>query len=187
MVFVIILAAFAVVFFSLVALYNNLVNLKNRAQNAWRQIDVQLRRRHDLVPNLVNTVRGTMKFEQETLSRVIEARARAVSAQGVHDKAVEENQLTQALGRLFALAENYPQLRSNQNAMMLQEELSSTENRIGFARQFYNDESTRYNIATETFPSNIVAHAAGFSRRELFEATGEERAQAPAVNLDLGK
>jgi LemA protein len=125
-----------------------------------------------------------MKFEQETLTRVMEARNRAAAATGVRRKAEEEGQLTAALNRLFAVAENYPQLRSNQNAMQLQEELVTTENRIGFARQFYNDSATQYNIAVERFPSNIPAALFGFLRRELFEAPMQEKA-APAVNLEI--
>ncbi|MGE5308721.1 MAG: LemA family protein [Deltaproteobacteria bacterium] len=182
---IIALAVFALAVFSAIAVFNSLVTLRNRAQNAWRQIDVQLRRRHDLIPNLVETVRGTMKFEQETLTGVIEARNRAVAARDVRDKAVEEDQLTRALGRLFALAENYPQLRSNANAMQLQEELVSTENRIAFARQLYNDLATRYNITTEVFPSNLIARMASFGRLELFEVPEEERTQVPQVNLGL--
>lgn len=180
-----ILALLALAALSFIAMYNNLVGLKNQTHNGWRQIDVQLKRRHDLIPNLVNTVRGAMQFEQETLTRVIEARSRAVSARAIHDKAIEENGLTQALNKLFALAENYPQLRSNQNAMHLQEELVSTENRIGFARQFYNDVATRYNIAMESFPSNGVAGMFGFRRAELFEIPEAERGAVPAVNLDM--
>src|SRR5688500_13481453 len=123
----------------IVGQFNGLVNLRNQVQNAWAQIDVQLRRRHDLIPNLVNTVRGVMKFEQETLERVMNARARAVGATTISEKGAAEGELSQTLGRLFAVMENYPELKSNQNALQLQEELTATENKIGFARQFYND------------------------------------------------
>jgi len=125
---------------------NCLVGLKNQVQNAWQQIDVQLKRRHDLIPNLVNAVKGAMQFERETLERVIGARNRAASAQGPQQVAAAEGQLNQALSRLFALMENYPDLKSSQNVLQLQEELTSTENRIGFARQLYNDLVARYNI-----------------------------------------
>src|SRR5678815_4204866 len=126
--------------------YNRLVGLRNQVQNGWRQIDVQLKRRHDLVPNLVNTVKGMMDFERGTLTAVIDARAKAMTATGPADASRKEGELTQALGKLFALAENYPQLKSNENVKMLQEELSGTENKIGFARQFYNDIATKFNI-----------------------------------------
>ncbi|MBI4476501.1 MAG: LemA family protein [Acidobacteria bacterium] len=167
--------------------YNRLIGLKNQTANGWRQIDVQLKRRHDLIPNLVNTVKGAMEFERDTLSQVIEARARAVSAAGPADAARKEGELTQALGRLFALAENYPTLKSNDNVRMLQEELASTENKIGFARQFYNDIATKYNIAQQTFPTNMIAGTLGFKDAELFEVTVESERQAPAVDLSMRK
>jgi LemA protein len=134
--------------------YNALVTLRNQVANGWKQIDVQLKRRHDLIPNLVNTVKGSMEFEQETLQKVIAARGAAVSATGVADAAAKEGVLSGALGRLFALAESYPSLKSNENVKQLQEELSSTENKIGFARQFYNDIATKFNIALQVFPGN---------------------------------
>lgn len=170
-----------------IATYNRLIGLRNQTQNAWRQIDVQLKRRHDLIPNLVNTVRGAMEFERDTLAQVMEARARAVSASGPADAARKEGELTQALGRLFALAENYPTLRSNENVRALQEELSSTENKIGFARQFYNDIATKYNIAQETFPSNFVASTFAFTRAELFEIQDAAERAVPAVDLTMKK
>lgn len=170
-----------------IATYNRLIGLRNQTQNAWRQIDVQLKRRHDLIPNLVNTVRGAMEFERDTLAQVMEARARAVSASGPADAARKEGELTQALGRLFALAENYPTLRSNENVRALQEELSSTENKIGFARQFYNDIATKYNIAQETFPSTLVASTFAFTRAELFEIQDAAERAVPAVDLSMKK
>src|SRR3990172_3047858 len=176
-----------VLFFLWVALaYNGLVTLKNQVQNAWRQIDVQLKRRHDLIPNLVNTVKGAMEFERETLQKVVEARAKAVSAATVQEKGVAENVLTQTLGKLFALAENYPTLKSNQNILQLQEELTSTENRIGFARQFYNDIVAQFNIKQEAFPSNVVATLFGFKRSEYFQAEVASR-EVPKVNLTFKK
>jgi LemA protein len=170
-----------------IATYNRLINLKNQKENGWRQIDVQLKRRHDLIPNLVNTVRGAMEFERDTLTQVMEARAKAMSATGPADASQKEGALTQALGRLFALAENYPQLRANENVKMLQEELAGTENKVGFARQFYNDIATQYNIARETFPSNLIAGSLGFTPAELFEITDAAERQVPAVDLSMRK
>lgn len=181
-----IIVAIAVMFILwIISAYNGLVSLKNQTLNGWKQIDVQLKRRHDLIPNLVETVKGAMKFEQVTLTQVIEARNRAISAQGVADKAVQENALTGALRQLFALTENYPDLKSNANVAKLQEELSSTENRIGFARQFYNDIATKFNIAQATFPTNIIAGAFGFKPGELFEITASQEREAPKVDLNI--
>ena len=170
-----------------IATYNRLIGLKNQKENGWRQIDVQLKRRHDLIPNLVNTVRGAMEFERDTLTQVMEARAKAMAASGPADASRKEGELTQALGRLFALAENYPQLRANENVKMLQEELAATENKVGFARQFYNDIATKYNIARETFPSNLIAGSLGFTPAELFEITDEAERQVPTVDLSMRK
>jgi LemA protein len=170
-----------------IALYNRLVGLRNQVQNGWRQIDVQLKRRHDLIPNLVNTVRGAMEFERDTLTQVMEARARAVSASGPADAARKEGELTQALGRLFAVAENYPNLRANDNVRLLQEELTSTENKVAFARQFYNDVATRFNTAQQTFPSNLFASMLSFTPAELFEITDAAERQVPAVDLSMRK
>ena len=167
--------------------YNRLVGLRNQVQNGWRQIDVQLKRRHDLIPNLVNTVKGMMDFERGTLTAVIDARAKAMTATGPADASRKEGELTQALGKLFALAENYPQLKSNENVKMLQEELSGTENKIGFARQFYNDIATKFNIARETFPSSIIAGMFGFTRAELFEITDAGDRAVPTVDLSMNK
>jgi LemA protein len=166
-----------------VAGYNRLVNLKNQVSNGWRQIDVQLKRRHDLIPNLVNAVRGSMDFERDTLTAVMEARAKALTATGPADAAVKEGQLSQALGRLIAVAESYPALKSNENVRMLQEELTGTENKVGFARQFYNDIATRYNIAQQVFPTNLMASTLGFHPAELFEITNEADREVPTVDL----
>ena len=171
----------------IIALYNRLVGLRNQVLNGWRQIDVQLKRRHDLIPNLVNTVRGAMEFERDTLTQVMEARARAVSATGPADAARKEGELTQALGRLFAVAENYPNLKANDNVKMLQEELTSTENKVGFARQFYNDISTNFNTSQQTFPSNMLASMLGFKPAELFELADAAERQVPAVDLSMKK
>jgi len=183
----ILLAVVALVVVWAIALYNRLVGLRNQVLNGWRQIDVQLKRRHDLIPNLVNTVRGAMEFERDTLTQVMEARARAVSATGPADAARKEGELSQALGRLFAVAEKYPTLRANENVKMLQEELTSTENKVGFARQFYNDIATTFNTAQQTFPSNMFAAALGFKPSELFEITDATERQVPAVDLSMRK
>ena len=183
----IVIAAAAVVVFSAVSLYNRLVRLRNDVANGWRQIDVQLKRRHDLIPNLVTTVRGAMEFERDTLTQVMEARARAQSATGPADAARREGELSQALGRLMAVAENYPVLKANENVKMLQEELSSTENKVGFARQFYNDIATKFNTAQQTFPSNLFSSALGFTAAELFELSDPGERQVPSVDLSMRK
>jgi LemA protein len=170
-----------------IGLYNKLVTLRNQVQNGWKQIDVQLKRRHDLIPNLVSTVKGYMQYEQETLDKVIQARNAATTASGVVDSAVKENALTGALGRLFALAENYPTLMANENVKQLQEELSSTENKIGFARQFFNDIATKFNIAQQVFPASIIARMFGFQPSELFEVTEAAERAVPNVDLSLKK
>jgi LemA protein len=163
------LAALAILVIIGIAIFNSLVRLRQQVDNAWSQIDVQLRRRYDLIPNLVETVRGYMQYEQATLEKVILARQRAIEAQGVRQQAEAENALTRALGGLFALAENYPQLKASENMARLQEELASTENKIAFARQFYNDSVMEYNTKVEQFPSNILAALFNFRKRELFE------------------
>ena len=168
-----------------IATYNRLIRLRNQTENGWRSIDVQLKRRHDLIPNLVNTVRGAMEFERDTLTQVMEARARALSATGPADAGRREGELTQALGRLFALAENYPTLKANENVKMLQDELASTENKVGFARQFYNDSATQYNTGQQTFPTNLIASTFGFKVAELFEVENEAERQVPTVDLSM--
>jgi LemA protein len=165
--------------------YNNLVTLKNQVTNAWKQIDVQLKRRHDLIPNLIASVKGEMQFEQDTLEKVIQARNSAVAARGVADAADKENQLTQTLSKLFALTENYPQLKSNEAVRSLMEELSSTENKIGFARQFYNDIATRFNIAQQVFPDSFIAKTFNFQPVELFEIKDAAEREVPKVDLNL--
>ncbi len=182
----ILLAILALVLVWLVLVYNGLVTTRNDVQSSWKQIDVQLKRRHDLIPNLVATVKGAMEFEQDTLEKVISARARAVSAPTPATKAEAENMLTQALGKLFAVMENYPALKSNQNAMQLQEELTSTENRISFARQLYNDLVANYRTKLQVFPNNIVSSMMNFQTEEYFGAEEADRA-VPAVDLSLRK
>jgi LemA protein len=167
----------------LIAAYNRLVALRNQVANGWKQIDVQLKRRHDLIPNLVNAVRGSMDFERDTLTAVMEARAKALTATGPADAAQKEGQLSQALGRLIAVAENYPTLKSNENVKMLMEELSATENKVGFSRQFYNDIATNFNTAQQVFPTNILAGNFGFKPAELFEITDAKDREVPAVDL----
>src|SRR5881628_2651030 len=166
-----------------IAGYNRLVGLRNQVLNGWRQIDVQLKRRHDLIPNLVNAVRGSMDFDRDTLTAVMEARAKALTATGPADAAQKEGQLSQALGKLFALAENYPTLKSNENVKALMEELSTTENKVGFARQFYNDIATKFNTAQQVFPTNIFAGIFGFKPAELFEITDAAERVVPVVDL----
>jgi LemA protein len=168
-------------------LYNSLVGLRNQVGSAWAQIDVQLKRRHDLIPNLVNTVKGYMLFEQDTLDKVIKARNAAVSATGVGNIAVKEGELSTALSRLFALTENYPNLKANENVKQLQEELSTTENKISFARQFYNDIATKFNIAQQVFPANLIAGMFRFQAAELFEVKEAAEREVPAVDLSLKK
>ena len=169
----------------IVGSYNRLVGMRNQVLNGWRQIDVQLKRRHDLIPNLVNSVRGSMDFERDTLTAVMEARAKALTATGPADAAQKEGQLTQALGRLIAVAENYPTLKANDNVRSLMEELTGTENKVGFARQFYNDIATKFNTAQQVFPTNIFAASFGFKAAELFEIT--EAADRDVPTVDLGR
>ncbi|MBN2624487.1 MAG: LemA family protein [Acidimicrobiales bacterium] len=158
-----------------IASYNGLVSLRNRIENAWAQIDVQLKRRYDLIPNLVETVKGYAAHERETLDAVIQARNAGMSAEGPHDQAQAENQITGALKSLFALSEAYPDLKANQNFAQLQEELTGTEGRIAYARQFYNDTVYRYNTKVQSFPSNILANMFRFAEREYFQADDESR------------
>jgi len=165
--------------------YNNLIGLRNQVANAWKQIDVQLKRRHDLIPNLVAAVKGEMQFEQDTLEKVIQARNSATAARGVADAAEKENALTQTLSRLFALAENYPQLKANESVRSLMEELSSTENRIGFARQFYNDIAARFNAAQQIFPDNLIAQTFHFQTVELFGIEDAAERAVPKVDLNI--
>ena len=172
-----------------VVVFNGLVKLRNQVANAFRQIDVQLKRRHDLIPNLVESVKGEMKFEKETLERVIQARAAAVSAgQGGNTGEIlaKEGMLTQALGRLIAISENYPNLKANESVKTLMEELTHTENQIGFSRQFYNDVVTKFNIDQQVFPTNLFASILGFSPSALWElpADSPERENVK-VNLTV--
>ena len=167
-----------------VGAYNKLVGLRNGVESSWRQVDVQLQKRYDLVPNLVETVKGYAKHEQETLEKVIQARNAAMNASGVHDQQEAENMLTGTLKSLFALSENYPDLKANQNFLMLQQELSSIENKIAYSRQHYNDVVRGYNTLQQQFPSNMVAGMAGCSPAEYFELENEAAREAPKVSFD---
>jgi LemA protein len=168
-----------------IAIYNGLVRLRNQVKNAWAQIDVQLKRRHDLIPNLVETVRGYMKFERETLEAVTKARNVAVGATsaGAAERGKAEGELSSALTRLLAVVERYPDLKANQNFLALQEQLTSTENKISFSRQYYNDSVLRYNNQTQMFPSNVIAGMTGFKQGEFFEVTAAEEREAPKVSF----
>jgi len=178
-----VLVILAVFVLAVVGLYNALVRLRNQVKNAWAQIDVQLKRRHDLIPNLVETVKGYAGHERETLQRVIEARARAVSASGPAEASRAETELSNALGRLMVVVERYPDLKANQNFLALQEELTSTENRIGFARQHYNDMVMTYNTKTQIFPSNMIAGVFGFGQEAYFEIDDTAQREAPQVKF----
>ena len=187
MVALMVLAVVGVSVLWVIVKYNGLVTLRNQVLNGWKQIDVQLKRRHDLIPNLVNTVKGVMEFEQETLEKVVAARSAAMGARGAADAAAKEGALTDALSKFFVVVEQYPQLRSSENVRQLQEELTSTENKISFARQFYNDIATSFNIAQQVFPDNLIASTFHFQAAELFEITVAAEREVPAVNLSLKK
>jgi LemA protein len=174
---VVVLAGWAIV------TYNSLVGLRNQLENAWAQIDVQLKRRYDLIPNLVEAVKDYMGFEQDVLTKVTEARSQAAAATGPADQARAENVLTGALRQLFAVVENYPQLKANENVMRLQEELTGTEDRISSARQFYNENVRVFNTRIQTFPTALIAGLLGFRAREFF-ATGDDVEREP-VKVDL--
>ncbi len=188
------LAVIVVAIFYAVSLYNGLVRKRNRYKNAFAQIDVQLTRRHDLIPNLVETAKGYMNHERDTLEAVIQARNQAVtglkaasndpeSAQNMAQLAAAENQLSGALGKLFALVESYPDLKANQNMMQLSEELTSTENKVAFARQGYNDAVMDYNNSRETFPSNLIANTFNFDSAQLLEIEDESKREVPQVQF----
>jgi LemA protein len=170
----IVVVAIALVWF--IAAFNGLVALRNRVNNAWAEVDVQLKRRHDLIPNLVESVRGYMQHERSVLEGVTQARAQAMAAGGdIPYRSVAETKLTGALAKLFAVVENYPQLRAVESVQLLQEQLTSTENRIAFARQFYNDEVMKYNTMQSTFPRNLFARPFGFTPAAMFTAADDDR------------
>jgi LemA protein len=194
---IILVVLLVVVGFWFIGAYNGLISLKNQVYNAWKQIDVQLKRRHDLIPNLVETVKGAMNFERETLEAVVKARGQAMAAatgapagaaptaQQVQATAAAEGQLTTALGRLFAVVEAYPDLKATGNVAQLQEELTSTENKIAFARQLYNDVATQYNTKQAQFPTNMVAGFAKATPAELWEITDATERENVKVDLSM--
>lgn len=176
------LLALGIIVLLIIFLYNALIRLKNQVSNAWAQIDVQLKRRFDLIPNLVKAVKGYMKHEKTVLENVTKARTSLMEAGSIHDKAEADNMLTGALKSLFAVAENYPDLKASQNFLQLQEELVGTENKIAYSRQYYNDMVMKFNIKIEKFPNNLIAKTLGFNQKELFETKGKER---EPVKVDL--
>lgn len=179
----IVLAVAVVVILWAVGVYNMMIRFKQNVENGWSQIDVQLKRRHDLIPNLVETAKGYMSHERETLEKVIKARQQAVSASGLKDKVAAENMLTSTLRSLFAVAENYPNLKADQHMLKIQEELTTTENKIAFARQYYNDEAARFNTEIQSVPNNIVAGIGGFKSYEFFEVEDKAQREAPSVKF----
>jgi LemA protein len=184
MVFVIVLLILIVIaglFF--IGIYNSLIRLRNQVKNAWSQIDVQLKRRHDLIPNLVETAKGYMKHERETLENITAARSRAMGAGSVAEKSKAEGALSGAISKFFVVVENYPDLKANQNFLALQEELTATENRIGFARQSYNDQVLFFNNKIQMFPSNIVAGMFNFTAEEFFEIEDAGEREVPKVDF----
>jgi LemA protein len=181
----VIIGIIVVLIIMFIAIYNGLVRRRNQVKNAWAQIDVQLKRRHDLIPNLMETVKGYMKHERETMEAVTKARnlAQQMASAGAGERAKAEGELSSALARLLAVVENYPDLKANQNFLALQEELTSTENKISFSRQYYNDSVLKLNNQIQMFPSNIVAGMTGFKAGEFFEVTAEAEREAPKVSF----
>jgi len=181
--FVVLLIIIGVAAVAAVGIYNGLIIARNRCDNSWAQVDVQLRRRYDLIPNLVETVKGYAKHEREVFEKVTQARASAINAGTVKDQAQAENMLSGALKSLFAVAENYPDLKANQNFLQLQEELTGTESKIAYARQFYNDMVMKFNQKQQVFPSNIIANLFSFKEKEYFEI--EEPAAREPVKVSF--
>ena len=167
-----------------ISIYNSLVQSRNKVKNSWSQIEVQLQRRFDLIPNLVETVKGYMKHEEETLTKVTELRTSWAKASSINEKAELDNKLSDVLKTIMAVSENYPDLKANQNFLNLEQELKETENKISYARQFYNDSVTIYNTKTETIPTNIIASLFGFKAEELYKAESEEAKQNVKVNFN---
>jgi LemA protein len=180
---IILLIILGVIIVLVIGIYNALIQLRNRCENAWAQVDVQLRRRYDLIPNLVETVKGYAKHERELFQKVTEARASAINAGTVKEQGQAENMLSGTLKSLFAVAENYPELKANQNFMMLQEELAGTEGKIAYARQFYNDMAMKFNTKQQVFPANIIAGTFNFSEREYFEIEEAEAKEPVKVEF----
>jgi len=180
---IIVLVVIAVVVIFFISIYNSLIQLRNRVKNAWSQIDVQLKRRHDLIPNLLETVKGYMKHERDIMENITKYRSQAMDAKGVGDKAQAEGLLSGALGQLRVQVENYPDLKANQNFLALQEELTSTENKISYSRQSYNDQVLFYNNKIQMFPSNIIAGMFKFNEEEFFEVEDEKERAVPKVSF----
>ena len=178
-----ILVVIAILIAGVIGIYNGLVRLRNQVDNAWSQIDVQLKRRHDLIPNLVETAKGYMEHERGTFEAITEARSKAMGAQNVSDAGKAEGQLADALSKFMLVVENYPDLKANQNFLALQEELSSTENKIAFARQSYNDQVLFFNNKTQVFPSNVIAGMFSFTKRDFFEVESAAEREAPKVSF----
>jgi len=181
--FAILAGIFFLVVVFVIGIFNTLVRLKNQVENAWSQIDVQLKRRHDLIPNLVETAKGYMQHERQTFEAITQARSRAVGANSVAEASKAEGALTEALSRFMLVVENYPDLKANQNFLSLQETLTSTENKIAFARQGYNDQVLFYNNKIQMFPSNIIAGMFNFKQRDFFEIENETERSVPTVKF----
>ena len=180
---IVIAAVFAVVVLAVIGIYNALVRLRNQVDNAWSQIDVQLKRRHDLIPNLIETAKGYMKHERETFEAITEARSKAMGAGNVADASKAEGMLGEALSKFMLVVENYPDLKANQNFLALQEELTSTENKISFARQSFNDQVLGFNNKIQMFPSNIIAGMFAFGKRDFFEIEVAAEREVPKVSF----
>ncbi len=180
---IIVLAVLFIIILWVVGIYNGLVRLRNQVKNAWSQIDVQLKRRHDLIPNLVETAKGYMKHERQTLENITNARSKAMGAESVGDKAKAEGELSGAMSKFFLVVENYPDLKANQNFLALQEELTSTENKIAFSRQAYNDQVLYYNNKIQMFPSSIIAGMFNFKESEFFQVDDEKEREVPKVDF----
>ena len=180
---IILLVVFGVLFLTVIGIYNALVRLRNRCENGWAQVDVQLRRRYDLIPNLVETVKGYAKHERELFEKVTQARANAINATSVKEQGQAENMLTGTLKSLFAVAENYPDLKANENFMMLQEELAGTEGKIAYSRQFYNDTVMSFNTKQQVFPSNIIAGMFSFKEKDYLEIEEPEAKEPVKVKF----
>lgn len=182
-VLLVILAVVVLAAFQFVGIYNSLIKLRNQVKNAWSQIDVQLKRRHDLIPNLIETAKGYMQHERDTLESITQARSRAMGAEGVGAKSKAESTLSGAMGKFFLVVENYPDLKANQNFLALQEELTSTENKIAFSRQGYNDQVLFFNNKIQMFPSNIVSSMFSFKQEEFFEIEDVSEKKVPKVKF----
>jgi len=181
LIIIVVILALLVIF--VIGIYNALIRLRNQVDNAWSQIDVQLKRRHDLIPNLIETAKGYMKHERGTFEEITKARSQAMGAKSVSDASKAEGALGEALSKFMLVVENYPDLKANQNFLSLQEELTSTENKISFARQSYNDQVLSFNNKTQMFPSNIVANTFNFSKRDFFEIEAAAEREVPKVSF----